>query len=269
MTTYVNFGTTTSAVEVYPTGPVSISKSSVTTTSEGGIVFGYPNLGHVNITVTFATLPADASVCDAYADCSPPITYNNNGISTDIYAPLLITNKPSCTLSSVSYTTSSLVYQLDGLDFPTLLDQATDTGSKGVALFVTTYTVTVDYNLGGQPILATSCSIWLKDGAVRLNPGNRADYSMTEDEYLIQCGDPRRYLCTTSEEGFCGTDWVENYPPTTTATTTNSPGETSRSGGAGDNGKGSMGGSGAAGRNGLLSWNFAFVGPVIMFCFFL
>ncbi|KAF3914652.1 hypothetical protein AA313_de0203591 [Arthrobotrys entomopaga] len=268
MTTYVGSGTTTSEVEVYATGPIPISKRSVTTTSVGGVFLGYPNYAYANVTLTYALVGTDAPVCEAYKECDPPAS-NSNGIVTEIYGPIIITNRPSCTGSSFSYTTSSLVsYEVFGFssDLPNLFDQATDTGPEGAGLFVTTYTTTVTHNLGGQPIIATSCTIWLKEGVVELKPGNRADYSITEDEFLNQCGDPRSYLCDRTQAGNCGTEWIGSYPPTATAAMTTSPGSADSSDGS-ENSAASQ--RVVAGRNALLLWNFVLVGLGMLICFFL
>ncbi|KAH8587972.1 hypothetical protein B0O99DRAFT_601175 [Bisporella sp. PMI_857] len=92
------------------------------------------------------------------------------------------------------------------------MDQANDTESGGVALVVATYITTISYNLGGQPVTATRCNIWLKSDAV----AGGLDPNWTERPYMAECVDPRRYLCMTQTgvlplPGTCGTDWIGMY----------------------------------------------------------
>ncbi|KAK6522994.1 hypothetical protein TWF281_002418 [Arthrobotrys megalospora] len=237
--------TRTDWVEVIPTGLISVISTTVTTEKDT-LSVGVGRYVTINVTLTKATITANGSACLAY-ECR---TSTENGIGTKVYAPVVLTNPPSCTRTSVSYTTSSSIYPVRIENFPGILAQANKTGSNGVALFVTTYITTVGYNLGGQPIISTSCSIWLKADAVAENP----EPGYTDSSYLAECVDPRRYLCTKTMPGgyppppTCGTDWIGIYGQPTAITTS------SRTNAGGGDQPG-----GAAARNGLPPWSFTFV----------
>lgn len=220
-----DLATTTNAITVSPTGPVSPTSKNVTTLSTafnlGGLALGY-----FNLTVTDLYLGPNASVCTPsnYAfTCSASTTtttsYNPfDTISTGFWIPVTLSQPSTCTQTSFTYTTSSFnILELYGdyTEFPTLLDEALNTGTGGEALFVTTYVSTLGFNLGGQAHTSTYCEIWLKNGALASIPPNN-----DEAYYLTNCVDPRRYLCSGghSDSATCETDWIGTYPMITGTT---------------------------------------------------
>jgi hypothetical protein len=227
LTTYPStdqlFGTTKIITQrVTPTGNVSPTSTNITTTSAEVGFAGY--IASFNVTVTDLFVGSNALVCALEgfaATCSPVTTTASNSIQTTWWAPVTITNPPTCTDTSFVYTTSSkdTLFTLGGVLFDTstlttLFDQATQTGPGGEALFVTTYVSTISVDLGGQPVTTTNCHVYLKSGVLDgLGP------DLGERSYLSQCVDPRRYLCGSQSVGIggCGTDWVGTYPQTVTA----------------------------------------------------
>jgi hypothetical protein len=158
----------------------------------------------------------------------------SGGIDTTVYAPVVITNLASCTLTSYSYTTSisghlgprfALLETLDSM--PGVLSQATDTGPDGPALAVSTYVVTLSTNLGGQAVTTTRCDIFLKPGQVS---GLRIDSQ--DEQFMEECVDPRLYRCldlyTMRATPTCGTEWIGTYGQ---GRQTASPGTSASSGG--------------------------------------
>lgn len=219
----IDLVTTTAAITVSPTGPVSPTSTNVTTLSTA-FVFG--GLAYFNLTVTDLYLGPGASVCtpSLYAfTCSASTTTTStlnplDTIFTWVWAAVTLSNPSTCTQTSFTYTTSSfniLELDTDYTEFPTIFDEAVDTGSSGEALFVTTYVSTLGSDLGGQAITSTYCEIWLKNGALAsIGPNDDESY------YLDNCADPRRYLCSGGHRNSatCGTDWIGTYPMITGAT---------------------------------------------------
>jgi hypothetical protein len=222
---------------VIPTGPVSPTLSNIsrtqTTVDVGG---GIDLFASITVTVTDLFLGPNASVCTFIASdildngCTPtPAT--DDGISTTYWAPVIVTEPPSCTMTSFTYTTSSAVgfdafnaaMDFETSSYPSLSNQATATGSGGEALFVTTYVSTSTVYPGVPPTTTTACDVYLKSDAV-------AGIKLwAETQYLDQCVDPRRYLCgndggTMTVSGGCGTGWVAAYPPTDAPHTNGVPG---------------------------------------------
>ena len=219
-TTGFDGSTTPSTVTVSPTGPVSPTKTEITTL-ETSIYFGL-GAATFNITVTDLYLGPGASVCTltGYAfTCSTSnavatVAGTTDRIVTSVWAPVTISNPSTCTQTTFTYTTSSVeMLNFIGIQtqFPTLFNEAAETGPNGEALFVTTYISTVSVDLGGQPITTTRCDVWLKNGALE---GIVPDDS--EGFYLNNCADPRRYLCSgnTDNAATCGTNWIGTYPMT-------------------------------------------------------
>jgi hypothetical protein len=208
---------TTVIFTVSPTGPVSPTKTEITTV-EATLV----EQAVLNITVTDLYLAPGASVCsnDQFTCSASTTAATLNTIDTSVWAAVTISNPSTCTQTSFIYTTSSVVVLSDlyvGYQtFQTVLNEATDTGPNGEALFVTTFVSTVSVDLGGQPITQTFCDIWLKNGALQ-------SLALNENEvnYLAECVDPRRYLCNgdSGSSATCGTDWIGTYPMTAGAVT--------------------------------------------------
>jgi hypothetical protein len=250
--------TTTTAVTVSPTGPVSPTKTEITTAATG-IYYG-AQYGVFNITVTDLYLGPGASVCtpsNFQFTCSPSTTASMlagafNTIETSVWAAVTISNPSTCTQTSFTYTTSSpgILENLgEQVQFPTIFNEAADTGSNGEGLFVTTYISTVSVDLGGQPITTTRCDIWLKNGALESIAPNES-----EQLYLSNCVDPRRYLCSDDPESSatCGTDWIGTYPMTPGAATGGGAASTTDRGGGPASSSTTKAG-GAAGGKDLLS----------------
>jgi hypothetical protein len=204
----------TSSIPVYPTASASATSTNTSTTlvsdhAPGGWLVSYHTYP---ITVTDLFYPPDAPVCTdgGFKQCSPTPTYTISGsITTNYYAPVVISNPSSCTKTSFLYTTPQSVFPPGlYLSIPDAVDQAT--GSAEV-LFVTTYVSTSSTNLGGQAVTTSVCDVYLKEDAVLgVLPGYEA-YP------LSQCVDPRVYSCSASKAGTltatCQTTG-QVYPPT-------------------------------------------------------
>lgn len=171
----------------------------------------------VSITVTSIFLLPTASICDTrYEDCIPTRTTTPNpnpnlspspSRQTWYYAPVVISAPASCAeITSLLYTTFHEV-GLNIADYPytDLLPQATDSSE---AVFITTSMVT-GMNLDWQAVTTPICNVYLKDGAVLgLQPSD------DEADYLYQCMDPRRYICTTTTESLGSCQITGGaYPP--------------------------------------------------------
>ncbi|KAK4123375.1 hypothetical protein N657DRAFT_461375 [Parathielavia appendiculata] len=178
--------------EVQPFGSVSATQTDVTTgqyNQYGGFL---DNEVTMNVTVTNIYLASgSASACKTGEPCTAAgTTTNSEEIDTSIYAPIVVTNEPSCTLTSYSYTTSGA-----GMPGPVtsdlfdwiydIWDQATDRWPEGPTLAVSTYDVTLRAKLGGQAVTTKRCDIFLKPG--QLN-GLEID-----DNQMSECVDPRLF----------------------------------------------------------------------------
>lgn len=183
----------------------TFGKDSVTAIDD----YGYAAL---NVTTEYMILPnrtdLPLSTIDSWGQSSST-SEPEPTISTNYYLPLTISNLPSCTQTEYTYTESVEVWLPS-----TLTAQATD-GS--LAMFVTTYTSTISTNLGGQPVTATVCDVYLRGDAV---PG--AQEGFVDDYYLTECVDPRHSTCSggqnTEATGSGGCNGM--YPPTGAAQAT-------------------------------------------------
>jgi hypothetical protein len=269
-------------VTVWPTGTVSATSTNITTITTSNPILNQ----EVNLTATITSLwlAPDASAC-AYtgpnfvdsATCAVSFTSVNSATSTGIYIPYTVTNPPSCSKTSFSYVTSTYgptgyIQQEDvlyvGYIYRTFWNQITVTGSAGEALFVTTYVSTISTDLGGQPVTTTNEDIWMKTDAF---PGLTAVGS--EEYYLTQCVDPRRFLCNNGKgasatAGSCGTDWIGTYGNTAAVTT--APGGSTSSQSLSTPTGGTTGGGpkpgGVAGREGLLLQGFSLMALAGLTC---
>jgi hypothetical protein len=230
MTTKVPYGFgETQTVTVVPTSSVSATSTNITTSAgtlgtDGDGVF-------YNITVTDLWLGPSAAVCQVNnATCLGPQAANTAtpSIATTYYAPYTVTNLPSCTQTSFSYTSSiSAAFGLNlGADywFPGLYSEYSKGGNSDEAVAVTTYISTISIDLGGQAVTTSRCDVYLKSDALK------GVSLQVEEIYLTECVDPRRFMCsehTLLTSGGCGTDWVGAYGTGTTAapTTTSAGGD--------------------------------------------
>lgn len=251
-TSNLGFQTTPYTATVSPTGSVAPTSTSITTTQTEISVGTY--YVELNVTVTNLYLSTDAPVCTPsdyqFRSCPSSATTKTSSstIQTNVWAAVIISNPSTCTQTSFTYTTSSEASLVErSYSFPGIFDQATEMGSHGEALFVTTYISTISTDLGGQAVTTTRCDIWLKSDAFNYIPPASKEFSL-----LTQCVDPRRYLCRNivNTVPSCGTDWVGTYPPITGAATNAATG--SATGGATTTKTGGVTGLSGMFRDGLL-----------------
>lgn len=231
------------------TGPVSPTSTSTTTT-----VIGLNVEVVLTATLTYLLLAPDASATTCLLSrlglCEPDNTPTPPpgaaAISTLVFAPIVIQNPASCTRTSFSYTTSVSI-RTGGLP-PTIAQQATESAQ---AALVTTRTVVVSTNLGGQAVMTTQADIYLSAGAVVLLPDQLPGF-LTKS-LLNECVDPYSIICNPKstlgrESWACG---PTVYPPTgQNAGPTGGPGGGPGSGQGGSGPK--NGAAGKAGGYGLL-----------------
>jgi hypothetical protein len=182
----------TSSIAVYPTASVSATSTNTSTTLVSGSMLDVEALTY-QVTVTDLFYPPGAPVClsNFFGTCGPTPTFAISGsITTNYYAPVVVSNPSSCTKTSFLYTTSQTIFpEIMISSIPDVIDQATGSAE---ALLVTTYVVTLSTNLGGQAVTTSVCDVYLKgDAVLGLVP--------YEEEYpLSQCVDPRAFSCSVS-----------------------------------------------------------------------
>jgi hypothetical protein len=261
----------TSSIAVYPTGSATPTSSNISTTivsdhAPGGWLVSYHSYP---ITVTDLFYPAGADVCTStgFKECSPTPTYTLSGsITTNYYAPLIISQPASCTQTSFLYTTPQSVFPPALYrTIPNAVNQATESGE---ALFITTYVTTLSTNLGGQAVTGSVMDVYLSaDKVLGVLPGYEA-YP------LSQCVDPRVYSCSASTADFtvepvtatCETTG-QVYPPTAAAAAGGGGGgDGSRSDGSGPANPTKTGGAGGLVSFVPRTWALlSFSGIVVLF----
>jgi hypothetical protein len=138
--------------QVYPTGSVSPTFTSFTTTT---VSIDDADVGYLYypITVTDCFVPSAALICTADMGCpsnpllSPPNITNPANIATRYFAPYTITQPTTCTKTSFLCTSSAVVFPTD--PFWPGIDIAVQATQPDEAIVVTTYVVTVSTDLGG------------------------------------------------------------------------------------------------------------------------
>lgn len=209
--------TSTSAWQsVHPTGSVSgtLTNSSIMQITDTGVMVGTGRgFAVYDVTVTNIYLGPSASACDTTFGIFNPSLFKNPcplttasttsttrgadtgtpsaTITTRWFAPLVIANPKSCTLTSFSYTSSALVAPDSVFTKPysNLLPQATESPMVKAS---TTYVATLSTNLGGQAVTTSVCDIYLDTGAAEVSPDDK------QSTYLSQCVDPSSFLCATT-----------------------------------------------------------------------
>ncbi|KAF7170208.1 hypothetical protein CNMCM5623_002705 [Aspergillus felis] len=222
-------GNITTTTTVCPTGSIAAPTSTSTSTGTTTIDVFYENnrIGTlyetdktsvtVSITNTYLYLPPHMPVTAAASlgfmkafMCHADRPQATRGLETQYYAPVVISNPASCTLTGFLYTT---VYSIN-LGPAQLLAQGMS--SPNVEL-VTAVTQAKSTDLGGQAIQTSYTAVYLNAQAfgsagLTIHPN---EYS-----YLTECVDPRRYTCSSAilaSPGGCPITEVP-YPPVATST---------------------------------------------------
>jgi cytochrome c5 len=155
----------TSSITVIPTGDATPISSNVSTTlvterARGG----YGNYYTFEVTVTDLFYADNATgICTPIlTDCSSSatrsVTSSSSTITTNYYAPVIISNPASCTRTSFAYTTAkSLSLRPTVTGIPDFDQQAIQDAH---ALVVTTYVSTLSTNLGGQDVTTSVCDVY-------------------------------------------------------------------------------------------------------------
>lgn len=229
--------TTTSPSRVILTGTLTATPTSTVTSLYTEYIPATTNgLGRaeVNVTVEYLLLPntslpiwTPTPSLEIYNSPTPYVSQEPT-ITTNYFAPYVVSNPASCTKTEFTYTDSI------GVSLPgELTAQATDSTA---AMFVTTYVSTISTNLGGQAVTTSRCDVYLSAKAA---PAHGDDLGI-QDYLVTQCVDPRRSTCSAGENqaatGSGGCNGL--YPPTgaknlAANTATLSP-STTQTGGASD-----------------------------------
>jgi hypothetical protein len=229
---------TTTQQSVYPTGSVigTLTNSSTLNFIDEGVIFGSGRARATYvITITNIYLGPSASVCDTTSDYlfigseykTPCPVHSSTTISTSsvdpatptvstrYFAPLIMANPSSCTMTSFSYTSSALIApdSVFTRAYATFLEQLVE---PGVILLSTTNVFTLSTNLGGQAVTTSVCDIYVGSGVAVV------DMNYAQSSYLSQCVDPSSFLCATSystpDLSGCGQMPI-TYPPSGHAVT--------------------------------------------------
>lgn len=177
----------TTSIAVYPTGS---AKATSTNTSTSLLIKGeytYP------LTIFDLFYPPSAAVCTLQSTgppCGPSAlqtSSTNDAITTSYLAPVLIANPTSCTKTSFAYTVASSI----DLPTPWVTDAAAQATKPELAALVATGVYTLRTNLGGQAVVQTICSVYLRSGVV-LGVSAKAESTL-----LTECVDPRDLSCPT------------------------------------------------------------------------
>ncbi|KAF3384392.1 hypothetical protein F1880_002351 [Penicillium rolfsii] len=150
----------------------------------------------VPITMTYFDLPANVSFTAGVTDYSVIVSdfacasdhVSSSITDTHFYAPAIISNPPSCTLTSFHYTTSYSV----SLGDSQLISQAM---GSSIAELITQVTSVISTDLGGQQVKSTYTAVFMSKEAFGPNGIQAAP---NEEGYLSECVDPRRYLCSAN-----------------------------------------------------------------------
>ncbi|KAM7208180.1 hypothetical protein V8F20_001460 [Naviculisporaceae sp. PSN 640] len=210
----------TSSIPVFPTGspapkPISSNTSTTVITTKPIVALVSTYLTYlVTVTDLFYAASETKNLCisTGFTRCSPTPTFIQPGttsITTNFYAPVLIQNPSSCTLTSYSYTTrQSVNVPIMDDSIPAVAQQATQSAQ---AALVTTWVSTRSTNLGGQAVTTTMVDVYLKEGAVGgIGP-------LDELSAMSECVDPRSLWCSISTYetpgASCQTEG-QVYPPT-------------------------------------------------------